>query len=85
MAVTMNVVTIRPDGSDRRLIFGAPTCCLTDWGDLAWSPDGTKIATITRGSLGGKESLLMMDRDGGEIVELLKSASPGPVAWRPIP
>ena len=85
MAVTAQIVTIRPDGSDRRVVFGAPTCCVTDWGDVAWSPDGMKIATITRGSDGGKESLMVVDSHGTGVVELLRSLPPGPVAWRPLP
>jgi hypothetical protein len=79
------VVTIRPDGSGRTVIFTVASCCITNLGDVTWSPDGTRIATILGGSDRRGWSLYVMDASGAHAVELLRGVIPGFPAWRPLP
>jgi sugar lactone lactonase YvrE len=61
------IYSVRPDGSDRRLVTDQ------DLGFPAWSPDGTRI-------LAGSGTLWIMNYDGTEMAEIGRGARP---AWSP--
>jgi hypothetical protein len=79
---TARLLTIRADGTDPRLVFDVPGCCVADLGDVRWSPDGTKIATI----LGPVTyRLYVVDVEGGRSDQLIDGVRPGAIGWRPLP
>jgi dipeptidyl aminopeptidase/acylaminoacyl peptidase len=84
VAGSAELVTVRPDGSERTVVFTVANCCINFiGGDAAWSPDGTRIATILPGLDG--YSLYVMDPRGTHVVQLVKGVDPEYPAWRPIP
>lgn len=71
---------VNPDGSHRTEIFRQNGCCVAAgfYAGPAWSPDGTRIATVVM------STLWVMNADGGA------PKSPGQVgyyrpAWQPVP
>ena len=79
---TARLLTIQADGTDPRLVFEVPGCCVADLGDLAWSPDGTKIATILGPAI---YRLYLVDVPGGRSDQLIDGVKPGAIGWRPVP
>ena len=76
---TGGVWSMRPDGSDRRLLYNEG-CCVGLWSPPIWSPDGRWIAFA-----GATESdgVVVMDADGRHrrhLHDLLPSA----LAWQPL-
>jgi hypothetical protein len=83
---TTRLITVRPDGSDQSVIFTVANCCVTDLGDVSWSPDGSRIATILIGSPPSRDwSLYVMETNGAHVVELAHHVMPGFPAWQPVP
>ncbi|HET9756799.1 MAG TPA: hypothetical protein VFP66_09880 [Candidatus Limnocylindrales bacterium] len=91
------IVSVDPDGSDRRQIAHIGSCfCLGWWPPgLAWSPDGTQIAFVTlnfgikvdadtRPDGGAKGGLFVATADGSEP-RLLLSGVTGSPAWQSVP
>jgi len=79
-AFTANLWTVRPDGTDARVLFQVPGCCVSDWGDLSWSKDGTRIATILGPGFG---RLYVVSAAEGTPSEVADHVRPGAIAWRP--
>jgi len=72
------VFTMAPDGSDRRQLTHRPTPC----GRVKWSPDGARLAFVSR--VGEYVQLFVMDADGGNLRQLTNL--PGAVYlydWKP--
>ncbi|MFL5797447.1 MAG: hypothetical protein ACJ77A_05870 [Actinomycetota bacterium] len=76
-----NFCTMRPDGTDRRLLRGSPT---PEW-DAAWSPDGSRIAF--RGYWGdgceGCYDLYVMNGDGSDLERLTHGVNAANPSWSP--
>jgi Tol biopolymer transport system component len=69
-----NVYTIKPDGSDRRLVSK------NAWSP-SWSPDGKRLAVV-RGDADGGESLVTVDTDGSDPQQVTSQRASGAV-WSP--
>ncbi len=50
--------------------------------DPAWSPDGTRIAFVSRRN-GGVDSIYVMDSDGQNLTQLTKESNDSDPAWSP--
>lgn len=59
------VYVMRPDGSDVRLLWRCGA------GDVAWSPDGSKLAVSTWGRSTGR-SIWVVDADGSDLVRVAR-------------
>jgi Tol biopolymer transport system component len=70
---------MRPDGSDRRLLYYAG-CCVGEWSPPIWSPDGRWIAFSGATE---NDGVVIMDAAGGHRRQLLDL--PSEVAWQPLP
>ena len=73
------VWSMRPDGSDRRLLYDEG-CCVGDWNPPIWSPDGRWVAVSGATETDG---VVVMDARGEHRRRLLES--PSAVAWQPLP
>ena len=84
--VPVRVVVVGLAHHDRQVLFQVAHCCMTAWGDLAWSPDGQRIAVILLGSTPAHDwSLYVTGADGSSPVELTQHVAVGAPAWRPVP
>jgi Tol biopolymer transport system component len=83
------VTSVNPDGSDRRRIAQIGTCACLGWWPpgLAWSPDGTQMAVVTR-NFGqpddGGGGLYVASAEGKEPRQLLSGVWGSPT-WQAIP
>ena len=73
-----NLCTMRPDGSDRRLLLGSPFVER----DPAWSPDGSRIAYRGYYGLGdGQYDLYVVNADGDGVRRLTNGRNGSDPAW----
>ena len=92
----IEIVTVAPDGSDRRVLAQIGSCfCLGFWPPgFTWSPDGKKIAFVTTGYIAdhrvvspddpGQSGLFVSDVDGSDSLEIGVGMAGSP-AWQPVP
>ncbi|MFI5281771.1 MAG: hypothetical protein ACHQ0J_01415 [Candidatus Dormibacterales bacterium] len=70
---------MNPDGSHRTKIWASPPCCVTAEGGPAWSPDATRIATVTF------NTLWVMNADGSNPQSLGTVGTGQRPTWQPEP
>ncbi|HXF72957.1 MAG TPA: hypothetical protein VNO79_10160 [Actinomycetota bacterium] len=71
---------VEPDGSGRRTVFGAPGTP-NRVAQIAWSPDGTRIAY--QDPVLDERGIFVADADGGNPVRLTRGANDAWPSWSP--
>jgi hypothetical protein len=99
-AFPVQVIEVLVCCGESQVVYESPNCCVNDWGDLSWSPDGQQLATILLSPGSARWSLFLIPAvelsrlpNGpsptppvqGAAVELVRGVVPGPAAWRPVP
>lgn len=90
LAEECRVWTMKPDGTDRRLIRELDQCLASERG--TWSPDGRQLAVVVAATNERVASgrLVILNVDDGSIAattEIIEDTSfgPAPLGWQPLP
>lgn len=77
------VWVIRPNGTDRTLLYRS-ACCIETWGRPSWSPDGRYVAFgVGLRSSPARSGIFVIRADGTGLRRV--AAAPTEAAWQPIP
>jgi dipeptidyl aminopeptidase/acylaminoacyl peptidase len=81
--VGISYEAVSPDGSDRRTILPVDPTHVgwPQFGDVAWSPDGTRIAFVSR--LAGHTGIFTANSDGSDIIRLDSDPTASWPSWSP--
>jgi TolB protein len=72
------IESVEPDGSNRHVVFGDDSTRITQ---LAWSPDGSRIAYVN--PIDGERGIYVANADGTDPVRLTEGHNDGHPSWSP--